>query len=73
MSRYFYEQRRKREQEERRRREAQNAGSTGSDLLNPPNPVSPLWVGVDYSSGSDSSCSYDSGSSSSDSGSCSSD
>lgn len=70
MSRYFYEQRRKRQEEERRRCEAQNAGGTGSDLLNPLNPLSPVFVGADYSNdystGSSDSCSTDSGSCNSD-------
>lgn len=70
MSRYFYEQRRRRQEEERRRREEQNAAGTGSDLLNPLNPLSPVFVGADYSNdystnSSDSGCN--------DSGSCSSD
>lgn len=69
MSRYFYEQRRRRQEEERRRREEQSAG-TGSDLLNPLNPLSPVFVGADYSNdystGSSDSCSTDSGSCNSD-------
>ena len=45
----------------------------GSDLMNPLNPISPIYVGNDYSSSSSSdSCSggYDSGSSSDSGGSC---
>jgi hypothetical protein len=72
MSRYFYEQRRRRQEEERRLREQQSAGGTGSDLLNPLNPLSPafVFVGADYSNnystGSSDSCGSDSGSCSSD-------
>ncbi|CAI1868959.1 Uncharacterised protein [Serratia liquefaciens] len=49
MSRLFYEQRRRRQEEARRQREAESAGGTGSDLLNPLNPLSPVFVGADYS------------------------
>lgn len=66
---------RQREEEERRRRQQSNTASS-SDLMNPFNPISPIYVGKDYSSPSSSdSCSggYDSGSSSDSGGSCGSD
>jgi hypothetical protein len=59
----------KKEEEARRRRQSQQ--SITDSIMNPLNPASPVWIGADYSSSSDSSCSHDSGSSSSDSGSCS--
>jgi hypothetical protein len=70
MSRYFYEQRRRRQEEARRLREQQSVGGTGSDLLNPLNPLSPVFVGAeysnDYSTGSSDSFGTDSGTCSSD-------
>ena len=66
------QRRRQREEEERRRRHQSHTGSS-SDLMNPLNPISPIYVGNDYSSLSRSdSCSggYDSGSSSDSGGSC---
>ena len=65
---YQNEQQRKRqrEKEERRHRHQSNTVSR-SDLLNPFNSISPIYVGNDYSSSiSSDSCSgsYDSGSSS---------
>lgn len=71
---YQTEQQRKRqcEEEERRRRHQSNTG-TSSDLMSPLNPISPIYVGNDYSSSDSCSGGYDSGSSSDSGGSCGSD
>lgn len=63
---------RRRQDEDQRRRMAGNSDA-GSDLMNPLNPISPVYVGSDCSSSDSCSSSYDSGSSSDSSGSCSSD
>jgi len=56
------DQSRRRRDEEHRRRMVSNSDA-GSNLMNPLNPISPVYVGNDYGS-SDSCSSYDSGSSS---------
>lgn len=71
---YQTEQQRKRqrEEEERRRRQQSNTGSV-SDLMNPLNPISPIYVGKDTGSSDTCSDGYDSSSSSDSSVYCGSD
>ena len=63
----------------RRRRDEEHLRSmighldAGGDMLNPLNPVSPVYVGNDYSSSDSCGSSHDTGSPSSSVGSCSSD
>jgi len=63
---------RRRRDEEHRRRMVSNS-DTGSDLMNPLNPISPIYVSNDTGSFDSCSSGYDSGSSSDSGGSCSSD
>ena len=66
------DQSRRRRDEEHRRR-MNDRSNTPCDMMSPLNPISPVYVGSDYSSSESCSSSYDSGSSPDSSGTCSSD
>lgn len=62
---YHIELKRKRQRdEEERRRRYQSNTRISSDLMNPLNSISPIYVGNDYGSSDSCSGGYDSGSSS---------